>query len=191
MALLVIWPCAAYQKRFLVTVLPAFLLWVGAGAAALTRWCPVISTRLASGAVGVAVLLSYAAAYTRLEAGPPREGVTDPAARELFDFVRASTPEQSVLLFQKPRALALYTGRRASAHHVPKSDAELWLYLRSIVATHLVVGQPFPSSKSILEGFVSRNRERLELVFQNDKFSVYRLRRADMTQSPTPGWRES
>jgi hypothetical protein len=89
--------------------------------------------------------------------------------------VRTKTPAEAVFLFQKPRALALYTGRRASAHHIPAHDDQLWAYLQGIGVTHIVIGNVFPQSHAYLKGFVERNGDRTSMVYRNADFTIYRL----------------
>ena len=84
-----------------------------------------------------------------------------------------------MIVFRKPRALALYTGRRASVYHVT-GDNELWAYLRQIQATHIVVstgpfGEP-PDDASFLGPFVSRHSQKLDQVYTNHRFNVYRVK---------------
>jgi hypothetical protein len=121
------------------------------------------------------VLASYAGAYTRLERGPFRQGVSTPEAAALFEFIREHTHPDDVVVFQKPRALALYTGRQASGHHYPPSDEHLWRYLRQIGATHVVVTPQLRASCAVLRPFVRRCSGRLEEVFAGE-FTVYRVR---------------
>ena len=99
---------------------------------------------------GLAVAVSYAATFTKLDYGPLREGIGKPESVELFDHVRRDTPSDAVVVFLKPRAMALLTGRRSTVWHEPKTDAELQDYWRSIGATHVVAAQrnePFLDSE--------------------------------------------
>jgi hypothetical protein len=182
--LLAIFPPAQGEARFLLPLLPLFFVFAYEGliwlAAAMNR------KRLAAplGAVlAIAVLLSYAARYTRMDLGPIREGVTAPESVALFDFIRTQTKPDAVFLFQKPRALALYTSRRASALHVPSSDADLWSYLRHIDTDYVIVCRQFHSNRSVLEPFVERHRPAFEPVYQDRVFTVYRVRENDYRRS--------
>jgi hypothetical protein len=172
----VAWPSAQGDPRFLLPLLPLWLMyaWHGLTAVAARLRRPELARRLAVGLTGV-VLACYAGRYTQLEGGPRREGIGKAETTALFDFVRAHTEPDAVLLFQKPRALALFTGRRASAHHTPPSDRDLWRYLDAIGATHVVVGRVFPDSHAYLQPFVARHPGRLRAVYANADFTVYRI----------------
>jgi 4-amino-4-deoxy-L-arabinose transferase-like glycosyltransferase len=174
--LLVFWPYAEWQRRYLLPVLPLFLFYVCEGLLRTAALLPRLRLeRPAAVSVALAVLVSYAASYTRMEVGPFRQGVQTPEATALFEFVRTRTHPDDVFLFQKPRALALFTGRRASAHHVPDSDEQMFGYLRQINATHLVVTSQFPNSYHVLGSFVRRNADRFDTVFHTGDITVYRL----------------
>jgi hypothetical protein len=174
--LLVLWPSAAWERRFLMPLLPLFFCYACEGLQRLGSFR--LSFRVekpAAAVLALLVLLSYAACYTRMELGPIRQGVSTPEAAALFEFVRTHTRPDDVFLFQKPRALALYTGRRASAHHVPPSDEQMWQYLRQINATHLVVTRQFPASHRLLGSFVGRHRGQFDAVFHEGDITVYRI----------------
>jgi hypothetical protein len=132
------------------------------------------------------VLASYAGQYTRMEFGSLREGIGKAETVALFDYVRGHTAHDDVFVFQKPRALALFTGRKASALHTPASDQELWAYLGRVHATHVVVSPLFADNYRLLRPFVQRNTERLREVYENGDFSVYRIE-ANPTASASLG----
>ena len=174
--LLAAWPFAEGEQRYQMPVMPIFFLYVCEGlcrlrATAWSRFATPVAVTL-----GLAVLVSYATCYNRLEAGPFRRGVSAPESVALFDYIKTHTRPDDVFLFQKPRALALYTGRRASGHHKPASDEQLLGYLGEIGATHVVLCRDFPNSRNILEPFLERQAERFDLVYASKQFSLYRLR---------------
>ena len=118
-------------------------------------------------------LITYAARYSTLPFGPIDSGVERPQSTELFSFVRQQTGPGDVVLFAKPRAFALYTGRRASAPYYPSDPCALWTYMREIGATYVVTG---PSSRDVesvnLAAFVERYRDSLREVMRNREFAV-------------------
>ncbi len=171
---LMVWPFA--ERRFLLTVLPLFVLYACEGLRQVGRALPARSEGVAAAVLSVAILVSYAGTYARLERGPFREGVTAPESAALFEFIREETQPDAVFYFYKPRALALYTGRRASGLHVLPSDEQLWGYLRQIGATHVVAAPQFPGSCKVLGPFVRRQADRLEPVYRSEAFTVYRVR---------------
>ncbi len=106
--LLTVWPAAESDRRFLLPLLPLFFLYAGEGLCWLRSTSLCMAVKPVTAALAFAVLVSYVGCYTRLEFGPVRDGVSTPEAIALFDWIRDRT-DQQVFLFQKPRAMALYT----------------------------------------------------------------------------------
>ena len=121
------------------------------------------------------VLASYLTLYTQLDFGPQREGITKAESVQFFEYVKTATHQDDVFIFQKPRALALLTDRRAAALHTPRSDADVSDYLDRVGATHLVLCRAFPENSTALQPFVERHGTELHEEFRNADFVVYRL----------------
>ncbi len=178
---LLIWPAAEYERRFLLPILPLFFLYMAQGirllhSARMPRLEPLVAATLA-----LAVGVSYAGAYSRIDSGPIGDGVSSPEAAALFHWIRDNTDPNDVFLFQKPKALALYGGRRALAHRRLEDPSRLAPTLREHGATHLVVHRTsslpvFRSSGRLVEAFVAAYPDRCEKVYETPGFRVYKLR---------------
>jgi len=99
----------------------------------------------------------------------------------LFDWVQEQTDTCDVFLFPKPRAFALYTGRRALAHHVADDPQRLSRTLQEHGVTHLVVyhSSPFPifqKSGRLVETLIALEPAGINKVYENAGFRVYQLR---------------
>ncbi len=173
------WP--SFQGiRFLIAIIPFYFYYGLLGiretdAAVERRWGRkhlVLATLLAG------VLVSYAGRYSALSFGPPAEGIAKRESAQLFEFVRDSTAQTDVLVFSRPRVLALFTGRRVSGGYRPSDPCELWRYLSEIGAAYLVTG-PEPdvwnADAVYLRGFVSRFEPEFRPVMANADFGVYRI----------------
>ena len=184
-AAILLWP-SSQDRRFLIAVFPLFVLYVFQGLQALIpqRW-PLMD-RLPMAALVTCIAATYVGAYTVKNYGPIRDGVSAPTSVELFRYLRESTDPNAVLIFRRPRALALYTGRSASVYHRTEHDSELWEYFRQIGATHIVVGRVFDSDRAYLQPFVQRNEGALELVYSNTDFWVYRIVGDRIGSDPAP-----
>jgi hypothetical protein len=141
--------------------------------------------------VAGALVLSYSSKYTTLDFGPIREGIDRKESKELFQFVRAHTHPDDIIIFRKPRALALLTDRRASIYPRPSdisstSDGTAWNYFHDIRARYLIVGTTaWGRNPGIIQGiwwerqweqqFVERYKECFEEVFSNADFTVYKI----------------
>jgi hypothetical protein len=165
--------------RYLMPVVPLYLFYVFRGLQGVfPRKERVVFLTLMAVFVTIYVLQ-----YAKLDYGPINDGITKSEARQFFDYVKRETNENDVLIFRKPRALALITGRKASIWHHPKDDQELWNYIQQINATYLIVGPRHldPTGQEYFRGFVARRVDRLEETYENADFQVYRVK--GMTQS--------
>jgi hypothetical protein len=187
LGVILVWP--SYQaERYLYPIFPLTVFYAFRG---LNHPWILSRRRLHQGLIGallVAVPLTYIARYTSLDFGPQSEGVAKAESVELFDFIRTTTPKESVVVFIKPRVMALYTRRPSSVYHRPEDDSELWSYFVHIGADYLVVVEndralenyEDPAVLEYLREFAARNREALEEVFANADFTVYRIELPDV-----------
>lgn len=178
----ILWPtfCGA---RLLYPLVP---LWIGYALCGLYDPHVIRSAAAPRAAVGLFVLLaaiSYTGKYTAQSRGPQPAGVHNPRAVALFRLVRAQTGPSDVLVFIKPRALALMTDRSASVYHIVDDDERLWRYFASIRAAYLIVVNrdaalglaADPEPLAWLRGFVARHPRRCRAVYRNEDFTVYRI----------------
>jgi hypothetical protein len=91
------------------------------------------------------LFIAYGVSYRTLARQEPDERIdtNGPEARSLYSLIRTSTPENSLIAFAKPRALALFTDRRSTLRSGSSIDADLEDYLlRHVDYVLVVVGQP-------------------------------------------------
>jgi hypothetical protein len=180
---LMFWPAAEYERRFLLPILPLFFLWAAEGLHRLASTSLGRLEKPAAAVLSLSVLLSYAGWYSRMELGPIRNGVRSPEAVALFDWVHRQTDGRDLFLFPKPRAFALYTGRRALAHHAADDPQRLWHTLHKHGVTHVVVyhASPFPifqKSGRLVETLIAQEPAGFDKVYENAGFRIYQVRQA-------------
>jgi hypothetical protein len=187
--LLVLWPpFDTAVLRYLMPILPLWFLYIGEGLCLLDSILSRRATAVATPALALAVLLSYADWFRNLDAGPIRNGVNAPEAVALFDWIKENTDLHDVFLFQKPRAFALYTRRRSLAHHKADDPLHLARTLREYGVTHVVIhpSSPFDffqNSSRLVEALRAEGPTGFEKVYENPGFRVYRLRAGAFTLS--------
>jgi hypothetical protein len=120
------------------------------------------------------VLVSYAGWYSTARYGRFSEGTDKHETIQLFDYVRREVPPSDIVVFRKPRTLALHTGRRSSMYHFG-ADSELLSYFNEVGAGYLVTGGVFPEDKAFLIPFVERNKGRFTEAYSNSDFTVYKI----------------
>ena len=172
-----------YQgMRYLGPVMPFFVLFAFRGLQhrLLTERPRLRRTALAG--LALVIIGSYVSAYTALRLDI-REGIAKPESVALFDYVEHHTDDDDVIVFVKPRVMALLTGRPSTTFHTPDDDRELWRYFRQVDATHLVCvlnDRAFENSEdprrlAWFRNFVDRHVGRLDCVFENADFRIYEI----------------
>jgi hypothetical protein len=181
LSFIVFWPTEG-TLRYLIPVIPLYMLYILFGIESLNR-LPFGKLGYAISVIFLtAIFLSYVGRYTQMEYGRFMSGIAKPETIEFFDFVKQNTRENDVLIFRKPRVLALCTGRRASVYHQPYDPVLLWHYFRRINATYIVAG-PFHSDNAFLVPFLSNYGKYVKEVFSNGDFVVYRIQDFSMIGS--------
>ena len=162
--------------RFLAPVMPLYLVYAFLGIQTIFRGRK-------RGAVAMLFLLavifaSYASCFAGLDYGPIHDGIAKKETQEFFDYVKKETGRDDILVFRKPRALALFTGRRASSWHQPADDQALWSYFRQIRATYLVLGPKHveAADQEYFGNFIARRQDQLQETYSNADFHVYRIK---------------
>ena len=173
LAVIFAWP--HYQGiRFFIPVIPLYLFYAVVGFDRLASLGRSVSRRTAFACLLVLIFGSYAARYTTLDYGPIPEGVERPDTIALFDYLRRETPPEAVCIFFKARLLALYTGRRSTGYFTA-SDEELLNYFDRVRAQYVILARAYWRDQEQLRPFVERHTDRLEPVYHNPDFTVYRL----------------
>lgn len=170
---ILVWP-ASGGTRYLLPVFPAWILYAAVGVLCVREWRPSVGRAVAA-VLALAIGSTYAVKYGRTDFGPLREGVETPGAADLFRFLREQTAPDSVLIVRRPRALALYTGRRASVYH-QADDESLLAYFRKVHATHAVVG-PFDTN-SQLPDLIQRHPDQFASLYESAEYRVFSFRTA-------------
>lgn len=182
LAMLVLWPFIS--PRIAAPLIPLLFYYSFAGLAwaadllagfegirgIVKRFEPLKQTLLIGAAViiGGYYLVSYAMIDYRL---PDSPGPYDADALALWEVIRTETPPDSVLVFRKPRVLALYSDRAASVYHDAGSDAALLSYMESIGTDYAVVDRTLDEDYYL--ELIEQNGDRFEMVYHNETFTLY------------------
>lgn len=173
------------QQRYLLPLLPLYLLYIFHAAERIGRMAGSSTFSLNAGIyraapviVGVFVAASYAWSWSLLDSSDIERGVESKESKELFGFIRKSIPTDSLLIFHKPRPLALFTGRHATRYHWELDGDKLWRELLDMGATHIVMPKyidPAEHSEYFFPATVEAHRGNLEKLYENRNFIVYRI----------------
>ncbi len=161
--------------RYLLPVIPFFLFHSLQGIRLLTERSKM--KNLALGSIAAAILVTYGLAYSTYSLQEVPKSITSPEAVEFLNYINQKTDPNEVIIFGKPRALALYTSRKSSIYPIMGDDKGRWSYFKRIKATFIVLG-PLgvePHEDEFLAGFLNRNQGFIREEFSNSIFKVYRI----------------
>jgi 4-amino-4-deoxy-L-arabinose transferase-like glycosyltransferase len=180
---ILLWP-SWQELRFLYPVLPLFLLYAALGfrdvVELVQRWLPTRLIRL--GVVGVVGLIGVIYGVRSLETIQTEtrypEGPYTQPAQEMLDFIRAETPADAVIMFYKPRALALYTGRSAAAFPSQESPEVALAWLQETNARYIVVDlddDPAYTTNERLLDFIAARPAAFTRLLENEGYLIFQI----------------
>jgi len=171
-ALLLIWP--VHQARYLLPLVPSYLYFFLQGLhltkTIVSSHCPSAAAVMVTAVTG-ALLLGYAAKYAKSDFGPSPDAWDSKSSKELFAFIRESTPEGAIIVAGTPRAVALYTGRRAARFPEVLEIERLQKYIATLGATYLLASQSDGSTWASLCRFESGAQP----AFSNSRYTLYKI----------------
>ncbi len=161
-----LWPAAS--ARYLVPVLPLYVLYAAAGAERLAR-SPAGRGFVALAALTVAA--SYAGRYAEVGLRAPGGIGTSVEVRDLYRHVRERTPPDATFMAALPRALTLFTGRAAASSGRGVEDRYLLAFADSARIDFLVVRSELDRARGVVE----RNPVRFIRVYSNGGYDLFRI----------------
>jgi 4-amino-4-deoxy-L-arabinose transferase-like glycosyltransferase len=167
-----LWPVNA-GVRYLIPLIPFYLFYGVVGIRLLDERLLRQRHVIALSAAGLALAV-YGGLYYQSMRTPWYPRIDNANARSLFRFVRASTPSTAVIIFKKPRALALYTGRRG-AIYTTSEHRHPWQFIEKIGATFIVTIRRSAQDSVYVTDLEMERPHSLAEVFANGEFVVYRL----------------
>jgi hypothetical protein len=167
-----LWPVNA-GVRYLIPLIPFYFFYGVVGLRLFDERFLRQRHIVALTAVSLALAI-YGGLYYRATKAPWYPRIDNANARSLFTFVRASTPPTAVIIFKKPRALALYTGRRG-AIYTTSEHRHPWQFIEKIGATFIVTIRRSTQDSGYVTDLERERPHSLAGVFANDEFVVYRL----------------
>jgi hypothetical protein len=154
--------------RYMLPLIPLFPYYIFLGISRLP-WRTLRSVGF--GAAGIGLLATYGLVYAQLTFGPIADGVAQPEAVDLFHFIKSQTREKDIIVFDKPRALTLYTDRRA-AFYRPGIYPEVWDYIHQIGANYIVTKNNLDDDYN---RFAKSLPSRFLRVHENKGFNVWKV----------------
>ncbi len=161
--------------RYLLPLVPLMLLYVYYGLSFIAeKIIPAKAKQIVSFYYVFLVVLLYPGFFHVLENRQSEiPGPYTDNARDVFEVIRQTTPEESRFVFRKPRALSLFTGRDALANNLQQRDAEKMdsIYAAKKIDYLLINTQELPDSA--LLAYLDRFAPRYDTVYSNESFTLF------------------
>jgi len=162
--------------RYLLPILPVYFWYSLEGFEFITR--SVKPPWLREG-IPLLVLCSLLVYYGNTYANSfprPMEAIENPKTQEMFQFIRSETTSDDVILFVKPRVMALFTQRKAVVMPVPDPKRDTFAQMREFGVSFLAYRQDRGEEyQPGLLGFIQENPDHFQLIFENSDFQVYEV----------------
>ena len=165
---------AGRHFRYILPVYPLYLIYFLEGAS----WWSMRSKRAftwASAGACVLLMAGSALALRGRERGPYLEGAERPTFVEAWQFVRDHTDPDQLVVFWKPRLLALCTNHRSGWYPYTDDDTGFDEYLKSAGARYVLVYLRGEDDGRWLVPHIRRQPERFAAVFTNADFQLYQV----------------
>ena len=131
-----------------------------------TFWLPYI--------IGFCVLFSYTESWQHISDHEKDilEGPETLQAAEVFSYVKKTIPKNSIIAFDKPRALSLYTGRNGVCLKYENSVSEFRAQLNQFNVRYLITDSLLTSKMN--RSLAQDSTLKLQLVFDNGTTKIYK-----------------
>jgi 4-amino-4-deoxy-L-arabinose transferase-like glycosyltransferase len=170
-AVLLLWPFHQ-DYRYASPLFPLYLYYIFYGIQAFNFSLVPETKRVLLISMISIITFSYLSFYWKADYGPITHGIEKKESVELFEFIKNKTARDDIIVFTKPRVLALYTGRRASYNQSIDDNESFIEFLETLGASYVAVGI---LDRPIRRELVEKNKARLSKVFSNADFSVYKI----------------
>lgn len=172
-AVIAIYPFGDAGFRFVLPVFPFILFYIAEGIK-LVPLLAGVNRRVLAIVLGGIVALHYVPACIQIYETQDNllPGPQQFTSEEAFGYIRESTPQDAIIAFAKPRALALYAERK-SLINSELDTAAMDGFLKDRNVGYCLVHSELTGPA--LKAFVS-DSSRVTSVWQNQDFALYKLR---------------
>jgi hypothetical protein len=178
LALIIIWP-GNQGLRFVMPLIPVYFFYALTGLSALFSRFGRRTGVIAALTLALLIVVSYVGGYRHANFGTIRETTGMASFVELCRYIDANTAPQDVFVFNRARALSLFTDRPATVYFFPGNatpEKEQWRFFQTSGARYIIASNEFETDRTSLKPFLRRYAEYLEPVYKNADFAMYRIR---------------
>lgn len=178
---------------YLYPLVPFVGLYVICGIRRALEWGP--ASRILIAVFGIVIVGAYGCGYAATTRTPIREAIGDPDFNRMAASIRTLVGPNDVVMFMKPRLLAMVTERKSTAPSLPLEQEpdsnRIWRDGQRLGVTFLLTAEVpdflgLTPVNPTLRRMVQEHQGELELAYEVGPYRLYRLRRtAGFTSSKT------
>jgi len=158
------------SPRYLLGVMPVYMVLVLRGFRMLVARFPALPWRPLQAGAAILLLLAPAANALLVRADPKDTLVTSPDYEALCATIRRQTAAASLVVFWNPRVLAFSTGRQASGWPAAPPPERTVSYLGRVRPDYIVTDKNRPDDRRFLIPLVAAAPLRFVTVYENRQF---------------------
>ena len=172
--MLLLFPNNFSAFRLMVPLGFIFLYYAATGVKTIQLLAEIPPWKKAVG-IGIIVVLLFSQGIVKIAQSNDHmlEGPQQESALEVFNFIRKNVPAEAVIVFAKPRALALYAGCRSFADPFTTDPTLIHTQVMEAKATFLLINNKLTTEP--MQRYARVMQSRLSKQFENKEFVLYRI----------------
>ncbi len=185
LGVLLIYPYRKSGFRFLLPVAPFLMLYALEGFKNI-RWPFAFNSynkKMVAMVISLIIVLQYYKPVSSIiQNQSPLKGPQEQTSKEAFQFIQNRLPKNAIVHFSKPRVLSLYTGVKSYVSNKDQTVGGFKNKLDEFGTSHIITHNDL--YRKPVHEFISQNPESVELIWDNQKFKIFRLKYPK--SQPTP-----
>lgn len=162
--------------RLIIPVMPFYFLYAAIGFKE-TMLTFTKRMKLLAAVAGALVLYGYYDEIQRIEINKDtiQEGPQQEASKDIFNYINKNLPENTIVVFDKPRALCLYSTVRSFNFYPAASKEEMNSDIKRLKARYILTHQTETSDN--IKRMVTLDTLMYQPVYSNPLFNLYKIRK--------------
>lgn len=171
--LILLYPYTNSGFRFILPVIPFLMVYIVLGMKQM-GFDSNLSRNWVIIAIGTAVLLLYKPSVEKFieEKKSVIVGPQEAASKEAFQYINSHLGKDDLVVFKKPKVLALYCNVKTTSVLATQTNAEISEMCEKMGVSYLLKNADIEDSS--LDEFIRENQTAVRGVWRNDKFVLYK-----------------
>lgn len=167
-------PNASQGFRYLLPIFPLMLYYIIQGIRRI-QFDNKIKTNHVAIAIFALIALQYKPGINAITEKPyVWFGPQHPASQFAFKFIKENTPEDAIIIFEKPRVLGLYTQRDSYNINKRNESVNAEQQIQELGFDYILISQDLKNDS--LLGYIERHQNQLDLIYERGLMKLYKRR---------------